>query len=112
MEQEVSLVKEIYGKTTYTSVVDTTFRQLVTPTEEIEEDMSIEEFFIKYEQLFFDIPINGEINSHEYLVKRSSDYVGASVLSENEKALIDEINSLRQQLLEANKSLVDVSKLA
>ena len=74
--------------------------------------MTVEQFFNKYEQLFFDIPINGEINSHEYLVKRSSDYVGASVLSENEKALIDEINSLRQQLLEANKSLVDVSKLA
>ena len=112
MEQEVNLVKEIYGKTTYTGVVDTTFRQLVSPTEEVEEDMTVEAFFNNYEQLFFEIPITGEINSHEYLVKRSADYVGASVLSDNEKALIDEINSLRQQLLEANKSLVDVSKLA
>jgi uncharacterized protein involved in exopolysaccharide biosynthesis len=61
--------------------------------------------------LFYQIPLTGDSPSHEYLIKRIQDYLGGSVLTNNEKALIDEINSLRQQLLEANKSLTDIAKL-
>jgi len=111
MEQTVNLVKEVYGETTYKNVINTQFTQLYTPTEPIQEDVTVEEFFRNYDSLFFEIPIKGEINSHEYLIKRSSAYVGISVLTDNEKALIDEINSLRQQLLEANKNLVDIANL-
>lgn len=112
MSQELNLYREVYGQNTYKRVVDTQFTQLVEPvTDEVEEDATVERFFELYEQLFFEIPLTGETNSHEYLVNRSSEYIGGSVITDNEKALIQEINSLRQQLLEANTNLIEISKL-
>ena len=112
MSQEINLYKEVYGQNTYKRVVDTQFTQLVqATTDQVEEDATVERFFELYEQLFFQIPLTGEINSHEYLVNRSSEYLGGSVITDNEKALIQEINSLRQQLLEANTNLIEISKL-
>lgn len=112
MSQELNLYREVYGQNTYKRVIDTQFTQLVEPvSEEVEEDATVERFFELYEQLFFEIPLTGEINSHEYLVNRSSEYIGGSVITDNEKALIQEINSLRQQLLEANTNLIEISKL-
>jgi hypothetical protein len=112
MSQELNLYREVYGQNTYKRVIDTQFTQLVEPvSEEIEEDVTVERFFELYEQLFFEIPLTGETNSHEYLVNRSSEYIGGSVITDNEKALIQEINSLRQQLLEANTNLIEISKL-
>ena len=112
MSQEINLYKEVYGQNTYKRVVDTQFTQLIQPTtDQVEEDATVERFFELYEQLFFQIPLTGEINSHEYLVNRSSEYLGGSVITDNEKALIQEINSLRQQLLEANTNLIEISKL-
>ena len=53
----------------------------------------------------------GEVNSHEYLVKRSGEYLGGGVVSDTERAYIDEINSLRQQLLEANQNYSNLSNI-
>ena len=111
MKEDVSLYKQVYGTATYERVVNTKFTQLVPPVEPVEEDVSVAKFFQLYEDLFFQIPVTGETDSHEYLVKRSSEYIGGDVLTDNEIALIDEINSLRQQLLEANKSIVDISSI-
>jgi len=109
--EEVTLSKQVYGTATYTRVIDTEFRELVAPVEPVQESVSIEGFFQQYEDLFFEIPVAGDINSHEYLVRKSGEYIGGEVLSDNEVALIEEINSLRQQLLEANKNIVDISAL-
>jgi hypothetical protein len=112
MSQELNLYREVYGQNTYTRVVDTQFRELIDPVDEqVIEDVSVEQFFELYEQLFLQIPVNGELNSHEYLVMRSSEYLGGAVITNNEKALLEEINSLRQQLLETNTSLIDIAKL-
>jgi hypothetical protein len=111
MSQEVELTKQVYGATTYRSVVDTEFSQLITREDPTEDEITVEQLFRLYDSLFYQIPLTGDSPSHEYLIKRSQDYLGGSVLTNNEKALIDEINSLRQQLLEANKSLTDIAKL-
>lgn len=112
MPEELNLYREVFGQNTYRRVVNTEFTQLVDPTPtEPEEDITIERFFELYEELFFQIPLTGELNSHEFLVNRSSEYIGGAVVTDNEKALIQEINSLRQQLLEANINLVEISKL-
>jgi hypothetical protein len=112
MSQELNLYREVYGQNTYTRVVDTEFKQLIDPIEtDVIQDITVEEFFNLYESLFFEIPINGDVNTHEYLVRRSTEYLGGSVISDNEKALLEEINSLRQQLLDTNSSLIDISKL-
>lgn len=114
MEQEVKLVKEVYGRNTFTRVVDTSFSELyrqtvaeTVPTQQI----TVDEFFDLYNTLFFEIPATGEINSHQYLVARSTEYLGGGVLTDNEKAYIDEINSLRQQLLEANANYLSLSNV-
>jgi hypothetical protein len=112
MSEELNLYREVYGQNTYTRVVDTEFKQLIDPVEtDVLQDITVDEFFNLYESLFFEIPINGNLNTHEYLVRRSTEYLGGSVISDNEKALLEEINSLRQQLLDTNSSLIDISKL-
>lgn len=111
MAEDVKMVKQVLGLNTSRKVIDTTFRQFVLAPEPVEEETTVEEFFQMYETLFFEIPITGELNSHEYLVKRSSEYIGGEIISDNERALLEEINSLRQQLLEANQSLTSLTKL-
>jgi hypothetical protein len=111
MAEELNLFRQVYGQNTYRRVIDTEFRQLVEPEEITEDTVTVDRFFEIYEEIFFQIPLTGEINSHEYLVNRSSEFIGGAVLTDNEKALIQEINSLRQQLLEANTNLVEISKL-
>ena len=113
MDQEVKLFKEVYGRNTYTRIVDTSFSELYRPVTATDEptQITVEQFFDYYNQLFFEIPAMGEVNSHEYLVKRSTDYLGGSVLSDNERAYIEEINSLRQQLLEANQNYLSLTNI-
>jgi len=113
MQQEVNLIKEVYGRNTYVRVVDTSFKELYTPVtaSNTPTQITVEQFFDYYNQLFFEIPAMGEVNSHEYLVKTSTEYLGGNVLSDNEKAYIDEINSLRQQLLEANQNYLSLTKI-
>lgn len=111
MEQEVKLLKEVYGRNTYTKVIDTSFTELYTPVtaSAAAAQVTVDGFFDLYNQLFFDIPATGEVNSHEYLVARSTEYLGGGVFTDNEKALIEEINLLRQQLLEANSNYLNLS---
>ncbi len=112
MPQEVKLVKEVYGRNTFTRVVDTSFSELYNPapaSAAVPQQLTVDEFFDLYNELFFEIPATGEVNSHEYLVARSTEYLGGGVLTDNEKAYIEEINSLRQQLLEANANFLSLS---
>ena len=109
--QEVKLNKQVYGKVSYPNVVDTEFRQLVTPevAEPIEEPMTVAEFFAEYDRLFYNIPRAGNFGSHAELVKRSSSYIGVTGQSEEMQALLDEINDLRIQLLTAQQEIVNLS---
>lgn len=111
--EQVSLTKEVYGRATYTRVVDTQFSELYTPVtaSDASTQISVEQFFDYYDQLFFSIPANGTVNSHEYLVKRSTEYLGGGVTTDVEQAYIEEINSLRQQLLEANANLITLNNI-
>lgn len=112
MTQEVNLVKRVKGSNTYTSVVDTEFKELVsTQITEVEPTVTVERFFELYEQLFFDIPVDGELNSHRYLVERSTQYLGGSVIDAEKQALIEEINSLRSQLIEINSSFMSTNNI-
>lgn len=110
-KQEVKLNKKVYGKVTYPKVVDTEFSQLVqpSPTITVEEPLTVTEFFEEYNRLFFEIPQNGPTGTHEELVKRSSSYLGITGQSEETQALLDEINSLRAQLLSAQQEIVNLS---
>jgi hypothetical protein len=108
----IDLVKKVYGVNTYSKVIDTTFNELVTAQPVVSASVvTVDEFFNQYDQLFFDIPVTGPINSHTYLVQRSQQYIGGSVIDAEKQALIEEINSLRQQLLDLNQSFSSISNL-
>lgn len=113
MQQELNLIKEVYGRNTYTRVIDTSFTELYTPVtaSAVPDTVTVEQFFEYYNQLFFQIPATGEVNSHEYLVKTSTEYIGGTVLTDNERAYIEEINSLREQLLQTTQNYLSLSNL-
>jgi len=108
MFEEVNLTKRVYRTEDFKNIVDTRFTTFtplldgaeVPPT--IED--SIQSFFNEYERLYFQIPALGEL-SHEYLVKKSSEIVGFDVETEEITKLLQEIESLRSQLIEAYTQL-------
>jgi hypothetical protein len=109
MAQPVTLQKQVYDKNQYQKVIDTSFTQLVQPTTTSTGSIlpTVNEFFDYYNQLFFDIPKFGETNSHEYLIKTSTEYIGASsVVNDELQALIDEITELRQENLDLQQQLL------
>jgi hypothetical protein len=109
MAEQILLTKQVYDKNQYQKVIDTTFTQLVQPTSQATGSAlpTVNEFFDFYNQLFFDIPKFGEINSHEYLIKTSTEYIGASsVVNDELQALIDEVTELRQENLDLQQQLL------
>lgn len=108
----VEMVKEIYGLNTYTKAVNTSFTELVSPPQEITASgITVDQLFEYYNQLFFEIPVSGSINSHTYLVETSQQYIGGSVLDAEKQALIEEINSLRQQILDINQTFTNINEI-
>lgn len=112
MKQVVNLTKTLYSKTQYPRVIDTQFTQLISVSASLTEEPlpTVDQFFNYYNQLFFGIPKFGETNSHEYLIKTSTEYIGASsVVNDELQALVEEITFLRQQLLETQQQLIDLN---
>ena len=110
--EKLNLSKKVYAKNQYEKVIDTNFSQLATsptPTTNLTQPtISVDEFFQNYSQLFFQIPKFGDTNSHEYLIKTSTDYIGYAAVNADIQALIEEINNLQQQNLELNQQLIDL----
>ena len=99
--ERIDLLRKVYSKSEYTKIINTNFTQLgVSTIAEIEENqVTVEQFFGYYNDLFYDIPVEGETNSHEYLAKTSAEYAGFDEDSEEIEALRQEITGLREELL-------------
>jgi hypothetical protein len=107
----VNLNRQVFDKKKFDETVDTSFTQLVTKPDPTFFDLNlatIEDFFTLYNKFFFQIPKEGEVNSHTYLIKESSDYVGFQANSEDIQALLDEIASLRQENLSIRQEQIDI----
>ena len=71
MAEEIKLTKTVYGKVTYPNIINTEFTQLIGNSLAVEDTpITVEQFFDTYDDLFFEIPISGDFNSHEELIKR------------------------------------------
>ena len=105
----IRLNKGVFNKRDYERTIDTKFTQLGTKSveEQINEQPSIEDFFQMYNDLFYDIPEVGAINSHEYLVKASGEYINYNENDELIEALQNEIATLRQELLASQQQLTE-----
>ena len=108
----VDLIKEVYGINTYTKTIDTNFTELIAPVSNVTASVvTVEDFFTYYDQLFFNIPANGASESHESLIARSQEYIGGSILDPEKQALIEEINTLRQQILDLSQTYLTINKV-
>jgi hypothetical protein len=107
MANSFEIRKTVLDKTKYDLLVDRTIKTFVPPVEESSE-AQIESLFKLYDELYTEIPIEGEVNSHEYLVKRSSELVKLESTLGDIQPLLDEIAQLREQLLQANIRILDL----
>jgi len=110
MDQSVSFSTTSYDKNSYNKVIDTSFTQLGVKTidEQIAAQPTTNEFFSMYNDMFYDIPELGATNSHEYLIKKSSEYIDFEANQEEITALQAEIAQLRTDLLDAQKQNIQL----
>tara|TARA_R100000900_G_C3245807_1_gene146299 strand:+ start:67 stop:414 length:348 start_codon:yes stop_codon:yes gene_type:complete len=113
MAQNVNFNKTVFTKGEYNNTINSSFTQLGVSTNEqqpIEDEPTVQQFFTLYNTLFYQIPEIGEINSHEYIIKTSSEYINFNENDELVQALQNEIAQLREDLLEAQQQVVSTSK--
>jgi len=106
MANSIEVQKTLINNEEYNQLVDKEFVYFKKP-EKVETLPTVEEFFGYYEQLFLDIPIEGEVNSHEYLVKKSSEVVNIEADTLDVDLLLEEVTTLREQLLLANQQILE-----
>ena len=51
----------------------------------------------------------GELNSHEFLIKTSGEYIDSEIDNEVIQALQNEIAQLREELLQSQQNLIDIT---
>lgn len=112
MSSTIDLNKQVFEKQQYRQVIDTTFSELTVGTTTATAATpipTVSEFFLNYSQLFYQIPKTGETDSHEYLIKQSSEYIGGSQTNEEVIALLQEITALREENLQLQTQLINLS---
>ena len=107
MGNDIKIQKTVYDSTQFNKVVNRSFTSFTQPVAEEDVD-TVENFFRLYEKLYFEIPPEGEVDSHEYLIRKSSELVDFEKTTEEIQPLLDEISQLREQLLQANQQILDL----
>ena len=64
-----------------------------------------------YENLFYQIPKEGDVDSHRYMLERSAEYLGVVVSQDDLQALLDEITNLRQQVLDLQTAMSELNQV-
>jgi polyhydroxyalkanoate synthesis regulator phasin len=107
---QIPIEKQVFDKNTFGRVIDTQFSQLLNNVSDETPEFTIDDFFELYEQLFYQIPKEGDANSHRYILEKEADYLGVIVNQDDIQALLEEITNLRQQVLDTQTSLAEISK--
>jgi len=105
--KKIQLRKGSYNSEQYKKVIDTEFKTFVQEQSIVDND-TVEELFRLYDKLYHNIPLEGEVNSHQYILNRSSELVDLEKTSEDIQPFLDEIAQLRQQLLDANETIFEL----
>lgn len=102
-ESKIDLMKDVFSKPQYTKTIDTNFKELGVTTikQDLQNQTTVSDFFKLYDELFYEIPPEGDINSHRYLVEQSGEYINFDQVNVEIEALQAEITQLRQDLLKA-----------
>lgn len=102
----VEFNKRVYNKDSFQSIVDRSFKEFgQEPSESVK---TVEQFFRDYEELYYRIPATGSINSHQYLVEKSSQLYQVDKDIVDIQPLIDEITALKAQNVEQQQTIVEL----
>jgi len=108
MSEPIDLKQEKFNKSEFNKLINTDFEEFTIPTLDptfFDINLAeVEDFFTLYEKYFYQINKFGDVNSHEYIIKKSKEYIGFdedSLQAESLEylALLDEIHELREELL-------------
>jgi len=107
MAKKVEIKKTVFNRKEFNGVVDSKFRFFTEP-EPVTDPDTVQELFRLYDKLYALVPIEGEEQTHQYLVERSSELYKIDVQLESIQPLLDEIASLRTQNLEGNRRILEL----
>jgi len=110
-EKQVKMKRQVFDKNAFNDTINTEFTQLVNVPDPAFFDINLatqEDFWILYNKFFYQIPKEGDINSHQYLVQTSGDYINYAPQQEEIEALLQEIADLRQENLEIRQEIAQV----
>ena len=102
--ETINLTRETFNRKEFNATVNTNFTQLgvsVIPDLSFFDPSlaTVEDFFTIYQSLFYQIPKEGEVNSHVFLIKSSLAYTQYITRQEEIEALQSEIAQLQTQNL-------------
>jgi predicted ATP-dependent Lon-type protease len=113
MAETINIEVVGYNRVELNNTVNTAFTEFgaqATPAASAAENTAtVPEFFNTYSTLFYQIPKTGETDSHEYLVKQSSEYIGGSSTNLEIEALQAEITNLRQENLQLQQVILTLT---
>jgi hypothetical protein len=107
---QIPIEKQVFNKNIFGKVIDTQFHQLLNNVSEETPIFTIDDFFQLYENLFYQIPKEGDTNSHRYILEKEANYLGIIVNQDDIQALLNEITNLRQQVIDTQTALDEISK--
>ena len=102
----VGFESKVYSRAEADFVLDRSFSQF--GQQEPVTEKTVEQFFIDYEDLYYQIPVEGDINSHEYLIRKSSELVNIESTLQDIQPLLDEITLLRSQSVADQQTIIDL----
>ena len=109
---QINIEKQVFDKNIFGKVVNTQFSQLINQQKvDIVSPTTVDEFFILYDELFYQIPKEGDVSSHRYILQKEAEYLGVIIDQSDIQSLLDEITSLRQQVIDSQSILKDLSTL-
>lgn len=111
MDSNIEATKVVYNKGQFDKVIDRTF-SFYLQKETVPHATTVSEFFQAYEDLYYEIPTLGTSESHQYLIKKSSELVSLEADTLEIQPLLDEIAQLREQILDYQNQIIALSKPA
>jgi hypothetical protein len=113
--EKINLTAQKFNKSSFNKRVNTSFTELIKSdntnifnnlTSDTNKNLS--NFFSMYNELFYDIPKDGQTQSHEFLIKESAAYIDFNQNEELIASLQSEISSLRKELLEEQQRTAEI----
>ena len=95
MPENINIDKTVFNKSQFILAVDTKFSELFAQN----TPLTVDQFFVYYDDLFFEIPDNGT-KSHQELIQRSIEYLDIDPFESERDILLKQINELEKRVAE------------